>query len=182
MIPIKALPLQTAQWLNTPNPIALDDLRGKVVLLEAFQMLCPGCVSHSLPQARRARQVFCDKDVAVIGLHTVFEHYDVQGTARALEVFLHEYRIDFPVAIDAPSESGDIPKTMHAYGMQGTPTTILIDRQGNLRQHAYGPVEDMRLAAEIMALVHEKDLPKDLSAPVSEEAGCSDQGCARPAA
>jgi len=32
------------QWLNTPKPLNLSDLRGKVVAIEAFQMLCPGCV------------------------------------------------------------------------------------------------------------------------------------------
>jgi len=41
-----APPLQVAQWFNTPAPLSLEALRGKVVVLEAFQMLCPGCVSH----------------------------------------------------------------------------------------------------------------------------------------
>ena len=92
-----AKPLETTLWLNTPSPITLDALRGKVVLLEAFQMLCPGCVSHSLPQAMRARALFSEADVAVIGLHTVFEHHEAQGTKEALEAFLHEYR--WPTAL-----------------------------------------------------------------------------------
>ena len=41
-------------WLNAPAPITLASLRGRVVLLHAFQMLCPGCVAHGLPQAERA--------------------------------------------------------------------------------------------------------------------------------
>lgn len=46
---------QVSTWLNTPEPIALESLRGRVVLLHAFQMLCPGCVAHGLPQTERVR-------------------------------------------------------------------------------------------------------------------------------
>ena len=38
--------LQVRQWLNTPEAISLEGLRGRVVVLHAFQMLCPGCVSQ----------------------------------------------------------------------------------------------------------------------------------------
>ena len=48
--------LQTGDWLNTDEPVALGALRGKVVLIEAFRMLCPGCVSHGLPQAMRVHR------------------------------------------------------------------------------------------------------------------------------
>ena len=82
MKPEPAPELQTTDWLNTDNPITLEALRGKIVLIEAFQMLCPGCVSHALPQAMRVRQTFSPDEVAVIGLHTVFEHHAAQGTRR----------------------------------------------------------------------------------------------------
>ena len=144
----------TSHWLNTPAPITLDGLRGRVVLAVAFQMLCPGCVSHGLPQAMRARAAFAAEDLAVIGLHTVFEHHVAQGTRQALAAFLHEYRIDIPVGIDAPSDEG-IPQTMRAYQMQGTPTTILIDRARMLRLHKFGHLEDLRLGAAIQALIGE---------------------------
>jgi hypothetical protein len=68
--------LQIERWLNTEQPITLESLRGKVVVLEAFQMLCPGCVSHGLPQAMRVRATFPSGRVAVVGLHTVFEHHE----------------------------------------------------------------------------------------------------------
>ncbi len=48
-----APPLEVAQWLNVTEPPSLDRLRGKVVMIEAFQMLCPGCVSQR-PAAGRA--------------------------------------------------------------------------------------------------------------------------------
>ena len=45
--------LITEEWLNTHTPISLQELRGKVVVIEAFQMLCPGCVLYGIPQAVR---------------------------------------------------------------------------------------------------------------------------------
>jgi len=175
-----AKPLDTIVWLNTDNPISLDALRGKVVLLEAFQMLCPACVSHSLPQAMRARQLFSEDDVAVIGLHTVFEHHGAQGTREALDAFLHEYRITFPVGIDRPSENGGPPATMTAYGMQGTPTTILIDRNGYLRKQKFGRDDDMLLGSEIMALLRERQAPQSQQNDKAGNDGCTDQGCPLP--
>lgn len=173
----KAPELQTSDWLNTPAAITLKGLRGRVVLIEAFQMLCPGCVSHGLPQAMRVAETFSPEDVCVIGLHTVFEHHEAQGTRAALAAFLHEYRISFPVAIDAPSETG-LPQTMSAYGMRGTPTLILVDRDGRLRSHRFGQQQDMLVGAEIMALVQEERVSglQNTDAP-SADTGCDDAGC-----
>ncbi len=147
--------LQTVHWFNTVRPVTLESLRGRVVLIEAFQMLCPGCVSHGLPQAQRVAGTFSSDDVCVLGLHTVFEHHAAQGTVEALEAFLHEYRITFPVAIDAPSGSQGPPRTMTAYNMQGTPTLLLLDRKGRIRKQHLGWEQDIVIGAEIMALVCE---------------------------
>ena len=134
---------QTSQWFNSP-PLRLSALRGRVVVLEVFQMLCPGCVSHALPQALEIAQTFRPEDVAVIGLHSVFEHHAAM-TPVSLEAFLHEYQIKFPVGVDQPGEGHPIPKTMAAYGMRGTPTTVVIDREGRIVQHAFGQTDDLAL-------------------------------------
>ena len=149
-----APPLETTHWFNTAAPPTLDGLRGRVVVIEAFQMLCPGCVSHGLPQAKRVFETFNSTDVAVLGLHCVFEHHEAQSPV-SLEAFLHEYRIAFPVAVDAPDASAPLPRTMAAYGMQGTPTLVLIDRAGHRRAQHFGHVTDLKLGAEIMALIRE---------------------------
>lgn len=155
----RAPPWTTNEWFNLPAGVLQPaDLRGRVVVLHAFQMLCPACVAHGLPQAKRVHQQFAAQDVAVVGLHTVFEHHAAMRPV-SLEAFLHEYRVVFPVGVDAPSaEPGDpVPVTMRAYGLQGTPSLILIDRHGDLRLHAFGAVEDMALGAAIAALVGERD-------------------------
>ena len=146
--------LQCAQWFNTDAPITLAALRGKVVVIEAFQMLCPGCVSHGLPQVQKLRQMFPEDHVVVLGLHTVFEHHAAM-TSVALQAFLHEYRIQFPVGVDLPADTGPIPRTMAAYGMRGTPTLLIIDRAGRLRHQHFGQVEDMALGAQVAFLMGE---------------------------
>lgn len=50
--------LQVSQWFNTETPLDLPALRGRVVALHAFQMLCPGCVLHGVPQAERIHRHF----------------------------------------------------------------------------------------------------------------------------
>ena len=150
-----APPISASLWLNTPIPLALEQLRGRIVVLHAFQMLCPGCVSHGLPQAMEIQRTFDPQTLAVIGLHSVFEHHDVM-TPAALRVFVHEYRLTFPIAVDQPSKNRSLPRTMHAYAMQGTPTLVLIDARGRIRAQHFGGVSDLVVGAEIGRLLVER--------------------------
>jgi hypothetical protein len=141
-------------WLGVDAPLTLEGLRGRVVALHAFQMLCPGCVQHGLPQAQRIHALFDPAEVAVVGLHTVFEHHEAM-TPVALRAFLHEYRVAFPVGVDAPGAGGPVPQTMAAYGLRGTPSLVLIDREGRLRRQSFGAEKDMAVGAAIAALCAE---------------------------
>ena len=155
MEPKPAPPWQTTAWINTDQPLELDHLRGRVVVVHAFQMLCPGCVSHGIPQAQRIAELFARAPLTVVGLHTVFEHHEAMGV-EALRAFVQEYRIRFPVGVDAPGPDGDaMPRTMRAYGMQGTPTIVLIDAQGRRRRQVLGVHDDLLLGAEIGTLLAE---------------------------
>ncbi len=179
----KAPELEVSYWLNTDTPITLESLRGRVVVIEAFQLLCPGCVHHGLPQAMRIAETFSRDDVVVLGLHSVFEHHAAQDRRDVLEAFLHENRITFPVGADAPG-LGDIPRTMTAYALRGTPSTVLIDADGHLAASHFGRPGDMQLGAEIMHLV-ERSPADGLAAnldeiPAAHDSGagyCSDTGC-----
>ena len=150
--------LSVSQWFNCDQPVTLAGLRSKVVLIHAFQMLCQGCVMAATPQAARVwlyyRQSAQRDRVAVIGLHTVFEHHHVM-TPAALQVYLHEFRVPFPVGVDQPGGDDPIPVTMRAFRMQGTPTTLLIDRAGRLRKQHFGVDSDQALIREIDALILE---------------------------
>ena len=170
--PTIAPPLDVVRWFNTDADVDLAGLRGRVVLIEAFQMLCPGCVAHGLPLAQRVQAGFGGQ-VAVIGLHTVFEHHAAM-TPVSLEAFLHEYRITFPVGVDRHAPGDEVPATMRAYGLRGTPSLVLVDRAGHVRHHAFGQVDELALGAALGRLLDE---------PVPEaSAACDpDAGCALPA-
>ncbi len=156
LTPTEAPEIDAEGWLNS-QPLTLAGLRGQVVLLHAFQMLCPGCVLHGTPQAQNVHRGFADRGVCVIGLHSVFEHHAVMNRA-ALQVFVHEFRLTFPIAIDRPAVPAQaIPCTMQAYGLRGTPSVVLIDRAGRVRLNHFGQIEDLALGAHIGALLAETD-------------------------
>ncbi|ACA85789.1 peroxiredoxin family protein [Shewanella woodyi] len=183
----RAPELHVSEWLNTPEPITLAQLKGEVVVLHAFQMLCPTCVSHGLPQAQALHKLFADEKVNILGLHTVFEHHQVMDKA-ALKVFISEYRLSFPIGIDTPSTQGVIPKTMQEYMLRGTPSIIVIDKQGQIRLSHFGHIPDLALGKIVGQLVAEpfetdkhtspsKDT--DIFKPQEERAekGCDQTGC-----
>lgn len=159
--------LDVMKWLNTPQHPSLSSLRGRVVMLHAFQMLCPGCVSHGIPQAQRVQALFSEDEVCILGLHTVFEHHDAMREV-SLRAFLHEYRVSYPVGLDKPGVTSHIPQTMSSYQMRGTPSLVLIDRQGRLRLHAFGCPDDLSVGAAIGALLSEQ-LRHDQSSVVLEQ-------------
>ena len=147
--------LDIVAWHGTQAPLTLAWLRGRVVVLHAFQMLCPSCILHGIPQAQRVHDHFSRDAVQVIGLHTVFEHHEAMQEA-GLKAFLHEFRVTFPVGVDRHEGGRALPLTMARYAMQGTPTLILIDRAGRLRRQAFGQADDLVIGAEIATLVAEK--------------------------
>ena len=145
---------QIQHWYNIDRAPSLSTLRDRVVVLVAFQVLCQKSLSCGIPQAQRIFETFEPSDVTVIGLHATFEHQDAFSPA-VLKAFIHEYRLKFPIALDQPGVGSPIPVTMERYKMRGTPSLVLIDRQGLVRKHAFGAVDDLRIGAEIGALLRE---------------------------
>jgi len=147
-----------SRWFNADGGLSLQALHGRVVFLHAFQMLCPACVQHAVPQSLKVAAAFANTDLAIVGLHTVFEHHHAMSP-EALQVYLHENRIRYPVGVDAHRDDDPgahpLPLTMQAYAMQGTPTLVLVDRAGRLRRQVFGLVDDLRLGAEIATLLAE---------------------------
>jgi len=141
------------RWLNSDKKRTLKAEKGKVVVIAIWQLACPGSQKFGLPQAMRLRGSFTEDEVAVLGLHMAFEKFDEQ-TPEKVEAYLTENGITIPVALDKPSAEG-LPETMKAYELQGTPALLIFDRQGRLRRHYLGAVDDFRLGAEVMALLIE---------------------------
>ena len=194
----KAPNLIISAWFGG-KPTNIEQEKGSVILVEVFQVNCPGCFLYAIPDAIRIHQRYGQNGVKVIGLATAFEDYDkntvdnlkllidkqevIGETRNALRQsgqLLNEktlpYRIPFPVAVDSlKKENHNASKTkaisfvesstsnlssvdekyklmliervqkyfesrqyyaetFEEYGLQGTPSTILIDKCGTLRQ------------------------------------------------
>tara|TARA_R110002072_G_scaffold100250_3_gene220777 strand:- start:1234 stop:1542 length:309 start_codon:yes stop_codon:yes gene_type:complete len=101
----------------------------------------------------------------------VFEHHAAMQPV-SLAAFLHEFRVTFPVAIDAACPDG-FPKTMNAYQMRGTPSLLVIDQEGALRAHYFGHVSKLQIGAVIASLI----APEPVQFPPTESE-VSGVGCA----
>jgi protocatechuate 3,4-dioxygenase beta subunit/thiol-disulfide isomerase/thioredoxin len=115
----KAPPLATIAWVNSA-PRTLEQLQGKVVLIDFWGMGCGPCVG-ALPGVQRTAEQFAKRGVIVIGLHYA------GGNPTELGEFAKKHRLTYPLAIDA---SGG--HTFRNYGIHGIPSTAVIDRDGNL--------------------------------------------------
>ncbi len=128
--------LQTMKWI-VGIPIALPQLRGRVVLLHFFDIISM--------ESLEARQQVSDlaiahraKGLRVIGIASAHENQEYQRPAR-IEDSTKQFQFGYSVAIDA-----DLTQTFRAYRAGGTPYTALIDRKGRLRWLGFfdrGPIE-----------------------------------------
>ncbi|AOF94182.1 redoxin family protein [Sinorhizobium sp. RAC02] len=167
--------LAISEWFNTPVPLTLAGLRGRPVFLHSFQLLCPGCVAQAIPQVQRIERVFAHTDLQVLGIHTVFEHHAAMSPIT-LKAFLHEYRLKSPVGIDKAQEGSNIPVTMQRFGLRGTPSSVLIGRDGTILHQAFGVEDDIAVGARIaMAL----SAPPVQSTAAGDDT-CTDGRCAIP--
>lgn len=128
-----------ALWLNGyPGNVA--DNHGKVIVIDFFQLWCPGCNTFTGPLMQQWQQRFSDEieseDLLLVKIHTVFEGHDYQTVSR-LKSFLEEKRITLPVAVDRHQDDHR-PETKLRYNTRGTPEVVIIDREGMIRFQKFG--------------------------------------------
>jgi hypothetical protein len=209
-----APPLQVSKWLQG-EAIDFSNLRGYVVLIEVFQVNCPGCFLHSLPQAVGLYYRYAQQGLVVAAVATTFEDFD-KNTEENLQRLLDEgevvgetarwltkyqllvngrlgFKIPFPVAMDkltrreSSAQEREIiafinqhvpdfqsrstleqeqihlqvkkhlqsllyrAETFETFDLQGTPSHILVDKQGLLHACRFG--EYPELEADIQTLL-----------------------------
>jgi thiol-disulfide isomerase/thioredoxin len=198
----KAPNLNVSEWVQG-KPTNIDKEKGNVVVVEVFQVNCPGCFMYGIPEAIELHNKYGGSGVTVLGMATAFEDYDlntidnlkklvttgevVGETYKALSQYGQlkngktlPYKIPFPVGMDMLKQESaqlseskvmdfieaNIPdfrsysekdkqvlvgrvkdylknkkysaKTFEEYSMRGTPTSLVIDKKGNLRQNLFG--------------------------------------------
>ena len=127
--PIAAPSLEGAvAWLNVASPIAIAQLRGKVVILDFWTYGCINCM-HILRDLKTLETRFPD-ELVVIGVHS--PKFTNEQDNDNLKRILVRYEIEHPVANDADHH------IWRRYGVQAWPTRVIIDPAGNIVGTAMG--------------------------------------------
>ena len=108
-------------WVNSA-PIRLEELRGKVVLLDFWTYCCINC-HHVLPDLARLERKYTN-ELVVIGVHTpkFFAERDTENLRKKVR----EYQIKHPVINDADQV------LWNRFGANSWPTLVLIDPSGEV--------------------------------------------------
>lgn len=137
-------------WLNSP-PLRMQDLRGKVVLLDFWTFECWNCY-RSFPWLNGVEKKFASQGLQVIGIHTPeFEH---EKSRIRLEEKIDEFKLHHPVMMD--NDFAYWRSLSNRYW----PAYYLIDKQGRVRAlfvgetHA-GGAQAQSIEAEIEKLLKE---------------------------
>lgn len=83
--------LKVSEWVQG-GPISLEDYQGKVIVVEVFQVNCPGCFIYGIPEAIDTYQKYKNNGVVVLGLATAFEDFD-KNTLENLKLLLQESKV-----------------------------------------------------------------------------------------
>ena len=135
-----ATPFSLTTFAGTP--VRLEDLRGKVVIVNFWASWCvPACYEEA-PALERTWREYKDKGVVVVGV-------DIQDKEEAARKFLAEFGHSFP---NAPDPAGRVAVS---YGVYGVPETFVIDRSGIVRYKQIGPLSVESLQEKILPLVRE---------------------------
>jgi len=119
--------------------IHLQDLRGKVVVVDFWATWCPPC-REQMPHLQQIHQQFSDKGVVVLGL-------DVGEDGPRVSQFARESAYTFALLL------GSEPGVTELYFVDGFPTTLVVDRQGKIVYRAVGGQSPDKLRAAIQKAI-----------------------------
>jgi peroxiredoxin len=137
---------QPSQWSPAPDfalqnlsgqPVRLRQFQGKLVLLNFWATWCAPCLVE-MPSMERLYQTFKQTEFVLLAVSL-----DRQG-APAVESFVQEMQLTFPILLDSTSEIG------RSYGVRGLPSTYLIDPDGQLIGAAVGARDWARTEAKAL--------------------------------
>ncbi|WP_233835511.1 cytochrome c biogenesis protein DipZ [Paraburkholderia sp. ZP32-5] len=141
------------QWLNSP-PLTMQDLKGKVVLIDFWTYSCINCL-RSLPYVKAWAQKYKDQGLVVIGVHApefAFER-NIDNVKKAT----HDLGVDYPVAID------NNYAIWRSLNNQYWPAHYFVDGKGQIRYHHFGEgdyAESEKVIQQLLAEAGHADASK----------------------
>lgn len=134
-----------AEWINASAPISMDDLRGKIVMLDFWTYGCINCI-HIIPDLKRLEAEY-PEELIVIGVHSA--KFDSEGETDNIRRIVQRYEVEHPVVNDHDFT------VWNAYGVRAWPTVVVIDPFGKVVGQLSGePLYD-RIAPVIETMARE---------------------------
>lgn len=134
------------QWLNG-DPLTLQKLRGKVVLVDFWTYTCINCI-NTLPYVKEWNAKYKDQGLTVIGVHT--PEYPFERNTDNVKTAIKRFGITYPVAQDNDYA------TWNAYSNQYWPAFYLIDKSGHVVYTHFGEGDYDKTEAAIRTLLAQK--------------------------
>ncbi|MFM0209605.1 thioredoxin family protein [Paraburkholderia sediminicola] len=133
------------KWLNS-DPLTMQQLRGKVVLVDFWTYTCINCI-HVLPYVKTWNQKYKDQGLVVVGVHT--PEYPFERSTDNVKTAIKRFDITFPVAQD------NNYATWRAYDNEYWPAFYLVDKKGHVVYTHFGEGDYEQTEAKIKALLAE---------------------------
>jgi peroxiredoxin len=141
--------LQVSEWVQG-GPINLKDYQGKVVVVEVFQVNCPGCFIYGIPEAIDNYNKYKNDGVIILGLATAFEDFD-KNTVENLRLLLNEKKVIGETLTTLTYQSKLLDKGMLTYSI---PFPVGMDKL--LKEKL--PIDEKKIMEVVNANVPDFDL------------------------
>lgn len=143
---VRASELRGRGWLNTGGAdLTLEDLRGKVVVLDFWTFCCVNCL-HVLEELRPVEEKWSE-EIVVVGVHS--PKFEFEKDPDALAANVERYEVTHPV-LDDPEL-----RTWSEYAVKAWPTLVVLDTHGRIASSMSGEGHAENLDALIGRLVAE---------------------------
>ena len=139
--------LATGDWINS-QPLKLNELRGRVVLIDFWTFGCINC-RNTLPHIKSLDDRYRQKGLTVIGVHS--PEFDEERKVEHLRREVSSLGIRYPVVTD------NAYQTWNAYKVEAWPTAFLLDKQGRIRWMHIGEGDYDEAERQVQKLLAEKE-------------------------